>query len=164
MALWKLRVGLLVLAALFLGSGCSEDSPPTAPGSGHTARNVNLAYEIDYLDLDTDSVETPPPFLPSAGMDLVIAYNSNTPVHGRVFQERTGREIAHLIGRRFEFVIATDADTATFTASLIDQPFGTDRTILVKTEVGAVYKLGNPVETANPRGVTFDYAKLKDGP
>lgn len=158
----SLTAAFLFLVVLL--AACSGDDKPTAP-AGPVVKNVNLSFVDDYLDLDTDSVETVPfSGIPSTGMDFRIAYNSVTDVHSRVFH-RPGREIAHLVGRTFASVGAMDADTTTFSASLIDQPFATDRTILVKSETGAVFKLGNPVETSNSAdGVTFDYAKIKDAP
>lgn len=158
----SLMSAVLILMAILLA--CSEDKKPTAP-AGPTIRNVNLSFEDDYLDLDTDSVETVP-FAgnPSTGMDFRIAYNSVPAIHAVVFQ-RSGRQIAHMVGRPFASVGVMDADTVTFSSSLNGDPFSTDRTILVKSETGAVFKLGNPVETSSSAdGVTFDYAKVKDAP
>jgi len=54
-----------------------------------------------------------------------------------------------------------DARAATFTTSLVDAPFDSSRVILIRTDQGVMFKLGNPVEAELVvDGVTFDAAPL----
>ena len=128
---------------------------------GGTPRSQWLGYSDDYMNLDVPSVERDVYMSPTdPGWDFYIAYNGSTSVHSRIFQNGgNGVEIAHLRGRTFSTVTDCDIAGATFTTGLIDEPFDTTRTILIRTDLGSVYKVGNPVETTV--SVTFGFAQLR---
>jgi len=89
------------------------------------------------------------------------AFNGARSVHSVVFHNQTGDQIAHLRGRSFSSVTSDDVATAAFQTGLIDEPFDNTRAILIRTQGGAVYAIGNPVETAT--NVTFDTERIDFG-
>jgi hypothetical protein len=120
----------------------------------------SMRYESDGLDLDAGAKVDCSITCPAA-QDFTVAYNSNTPIHSRVFH-RSSRTIAHLAGRTFSGVHLADTAGVTFSATLIDQPFDNTRTIVLRTDAGNIYKLGNPVEfgTSGADSVRFNVARL----
>ena len=152
--------GLLLLIV----SACNnDDNPLVTPDPveyGGPIQSVFLGFERDYLDLDSGIIDTgtainsPNPFA-----DFYIANNTNTTIHGRVVLT-SGREISILNGAKFSEVTVGQADSATFTASFIDEPFDTLSVFLIKTDLGSVFKLGNSVEGINNNNATFDYALM----
>jgi hypothetical protein len=125
-----------------------------------------LRYYYD-LNLETGVITNcqPMPNFCMAIDDFYLAYNSTRAVPAVVFQNRQaagGRRIAHLAGRAFSGVHLADTTGAGFVATLIDQPFDNTRTILVRTDAGNIYKLGNPVGfgTQQADSVRFQAARL----
>ena len=159
----RLLAGLVALLCLPVLVGCSEDDPAGPQKPQENVMSATIGY-YDYLDLDTGDVEVPR-FWGDApndpGMDFWPAQNSSRPVQAVIFH-RLGRSIAHLPGRSLESVTAADANNATYSTSLIDVSFDPDRVILLKTDSGAIYKMGNSSEDQN--AVSFDYVKLVDAP
>jgi hypothetical protein len=144
-------------------AGCGDDKKSTNSTPPNPVKSAHLDFESHYLDLETGNVDTVFGIdSPAAEMDINLAYNSVRVVHTVVFQT-SGRQIAHLPSRTFASVTVADTTGAPFTSNLVDTSFDANRVIMVKTNVGGVYKLGNPVETADyTDGCTFDYAKLTD--
>lgn len=70
-----------------------------------------------------------------------------------------GVEIAHLAGVALADLTEADVDGATFSVDPIDEPFGPTTVVLVRTDLGSVYALGNPTENTLLLTATFD-AKL----
>jgi hypothetical protein len=78
-----------------------------------------------------------------------------------VFQHKKGRKIAHLPDVVFEDLTRDDVAGASFTTSHVETTFDPDRVILITTDQGDVYALGNPVELSNFT-VRFEAARLPD--
>jgi hypothetical protein len=122
-----------------------------------------LRFENDFLNLDSDTVISCGQTCAfPAGTDLKIAFDPTRQTHSVVVQNQgAGVEIAYLNGAVFGDVAAEDARTAAFTASLIDAPFDGNCVILIRTDQGAVFKIGNAVEAEIAvDGVAFDAAPL----
>lgn len=124
------------------------------------AQRFTLRYAYG-LDLETGTSEDCSTACTSATRDFRLAYNSVTSTHSRVFQY-AAREIAHLVGQAFSTVHLADTVGATFSSALVDEPFDNTRTILIRTDAGNVYKLGNTVEfgTTGADSVRFHAARL----
>jgi hypothetical protein len=137
------------------GGGGGSGGFPTLAGS--------LPFYNAALDLDSDT-EIPsfmgsPGTFPGTAWDFYFANNGSRPVHAVLFQNGGNSvEIAHLLGRTFDSVTEADVATATFTTGLVDEPFDATRVVLVRTDLGAVYKVGNASEDATT--VFFDYELL----
>jgi hypothetical protein len=91
--------------------------------------------------------------------DLYVHYNSQTEPHSVIRQNlTTGVEISHLPGVTLASLTEADVTGATFTAELVADPFDGDRVILIRTDLGAVYALGDPVENEAQQTLTFNAA------
>jgi hypothetical protein len=72
--------------------------------------------------------------------------------------ETEGVELSYLWGVAFDAVTVETVGGLTFSHETIDEPFAAGDTIVVRTDSGAVFKLGNATES--DAGVTFDYSEL----
>ena len=100
-------------------------------------------------DLDTGEITVCPFGICSTQEDWdLYVYNSiSTDPHSVIRQnEATAVEIAHLPGVTLESLTEADLEGAAFTTSLISDPFDAGRVILIRTDLGNVYALGNPLE------------------
>lgn len=127
-----------------------------------------VAFESECLDLDTGELATScrERVMEEGGdvvWDAAVGYHADRNVHAVVLPNpAAGSEVALLAGRTFDDVTAADAEAATFVADVLDEPFDLGAVVLVRTDRGAVYKLGRPLEDA--MGVTFDYELLVPAP
>ena len=120
-----------------------------------------VAFEAECLDLDTGAVDDSclDPSSEASNWDVLIAYHADRTVHAVVLQNQLNNvEIAHVQNRAFNEGMLEDIAGATFTQNVIDQPFDGTRVILIRTDLGAIYKLGNAFEEES--GVSFDFELL----
>lgn len=118
-----------------------------------------LRFNRERPDLDAGGItECPFGLCPTQEeWDLYVYYNSGTDPHSVIRQNQSqGAEIAHLPGVTLETLTEADVAGATFTTELVADPFDANRVILIKTDLGAVYALGNPVEDTSAQTLTFD--------
>jgi hypothetical protein len=118
-------------------------------------------------DLDTGVItECPFGLCPTEeGWDLHVFYNSQTDPHSVIRQNlTTGVEIAHLPGVTLASLTEADVAGATFIAEWVADPFDGDRVILIQTDLGAVYALGDPVENESTQTLTFNAALISAAP
>lgn len=75
----------------------------------------------------------------------------------------TGVELAALPGTTLETLTEADVDGATFTTDPVDDPFDSNTVMLVRTDTGSVYALGNPsiAEVSFTLYLTFDAVQLQ---
>jgi hypothetical protein len=112
---------------------------------------------MEYLDLDSGTVQQCDLGFCEQGVDLHVAYNAGRIPHSVVFQDFPA-EIAHVVGIAFADVTGCDAQAAVFHQDVLDVPFDEGLVILIRTDQGATFKLGNPIET--DLGLTFDAVLL----
>jgi len=97
--------------------------------------------------------------------DLHVYYNSQTDPHSVIRQNlTTGVEIAHVAGATLASLTEADVTGATFTGEWVADPFDNDRVILVRTDLGSVYALGDPVEDESAQTLTFNAALVATAP
>jgi hypothetical protein len=93
--------------------------------------------------------------------DLWVHNNSQSEPRSVIRQnQNTGTQIAHLPGVSLEGLTEADYQAATFTGELVADPFDSGRVILIRTDTGHVYALGNPVEDLTNSRLTFDAALI----
>lgn len=95
--------------------------------------------------------------------DVYAEYESSTDPHSIIRQNQTtGVEISHLPDVTLATLAEADFVGATFTTELVDTPFDANRVILVRTDMGNVYALGNPSEDVESltQTLTFDAALI----
>ena len=142
---------------------CSAEGVSVSVVSGESAE-VSLTIDCAYADpvsftlnfsgqrpdLDTGEItECLFGFCPTQEVwDLYVYNNIDTQPHSVIRQNQTtGVEIAHLPGVTLEGLTEADFEAATFTTDLVGDPFDSGRVILIRTDLGSVYALGNPSET-----------------
>lgn len=124
------------------------------------AAEVTLEFESTCLDLDANEVVAScPRATDESAWDVFVAYRSDETPHAVMFHNlRSGVEIAILQDRDYLEVTAADADAATFSPDVQDVPFRASDVILIRTDLGQVFKLGLPVES--DENLRFDYSAL----
>lgn len=92
----------------------------------------------------------------------VWASNSSGTEGGTVIRqdEADGVEIAHLPGVTLSGLTEADYAAATFTPAPVDDPFDAARVILIRTDLGNVYALGDPSEDLLSSKLTFRAALI----
>jgi hypothetical protein len=130
---------------------------PTAQAQGTSV--VTLAFEHDGLDLDTGTVTPLAIHGENAGADIRVAFNAlRSPSAVVMAAVPDGVDIAFLPGVPFDGVGAETAAGVAFATDPVDVPFSASDTVLVRTEEGTLFKLGNASESA--AGVTLNYSAL----
>lgn len=125
-----------------------------------------LRFQRDRPNLDTgDIADCLFGLCPTgAEWDLYVYYNfySSEPGPRSVIRQNQsiGVQIAHLPGVVFEDLTEEDLQGATFTSDLVADPFDSGRVILIRTDLGNVYALGNPVEDTGAQTLSFDAALI----
>lgn len=93
--------------------------------------------------------------------DLWVYNDSKTEPHSVIRQNTTtGVEIAHLPGVTLAQLTEADFQAASFSDALVADPFDSGRVILIRTDLGNVYALGNPVEDLTNLRLAFDAALI----
>ena len=138
--------------AVSLTVTCSYDEPAS----------YTMRFGRERPDMDDGGAVTECPFSicsTQEAWDFYVYYNGGTDPHSVIRQNQTtGVEIAHLPGVTLEALTEADVGGATFTTDLVADPFDAGRVILIRTDMGYVYALGNPVEDTDAQTLTFDAA------
>lgn len=157
---------------------CAVEGVLVPVESDHTAE-VSLSIECTYADPVTFSIQfsrerpdldTEAITICSFGIcptqeewDLYVHNNTATDPHSIIRQNQTTSvEIAHLPGVTLAGLTEADFQAATFTTNLVDDPFDSGRVILIRTDLGRVYALGNPSEDLSTSKLTFDAALIAE--
>ena len=130
---------------------------PAAPVS-HTIRESR-----DRPDMDTGTmVECSFGLCPSDdAWDFYTDFDSQSDPQATIVQNvGIGVEVAHLSGVTLATLTEADYESATFSAEAASGPFGAEDVVLVRTDQGAVYALGNPEETTLTLTLTFDAVQI----
>jgi hypothetical protein len=147
-------------AGVSLNVNCTHADPVT-----YTIRFSNQRPDLDAQD-PTAIISCPFGICPTTeDWDLWAYRNSQADPESEIRQNTTnGVEIAHLPGVTLETLTEADVAGATFTTALVAEPFDAGRVILIRTDLGNVFALGNPVEdlTSSPAVLTFDAALIAE--
>jgi hypothetical protein len=138
-------------ASASLDISCAFDQPTS----------YTVQFNRERPDLDTGDVTVCPFGICSTtdAWDLWVTYSSSTG-STVIHQNQTNAvEIAHLPGVTLQDLTEEDYAGATFTTNAVSDAF-TDRVILIRTDVGNVYALGNPVVDGTASTLTFDAALI----
>jgi hypothetical protein len=153
----------MITVVAFAGGGGLRDTTFVTVEGLAGARRYQLRYEVDFLDFDADTVVSCARAcaFPDA-TDLRVHFDPTSDVHAIVVPNGgAGVEIAEIAGGDFASISAVDVGTATFTSATSGIPFDRTRVILIRTDQGAVFKLGNPVESEMVvEGVRFEAVQV----
>ncbi len=144
----------LLTSIILLGFALMVSVPAIA------AEIATLEVEIQALDLDAGTVLDPSPedVIAPAGADIELAYNADRSPHAVVFPVGEGVEVSFVAGVGFDGVSSADISKLVFSNEPTDLPFSPEHCVVIRTDQGAVFKIGNAVETG--LSVTFNYAAL----
>jgi hypothetical protein len=129
------------------------------------ATSYTLQFSRLRPDLDTGEVITCPFGICSSpdDWDLYVHRSTQTEPESVIRQNQTNEvEIAHLPGVTLEELTEEDFQGAEFTTALVADPFDAGRVILIRTDLGNVFALGNPVEDGVEGTLTFDAALIAE--
>lgn len=119
-----------------------------------------LRSSRDRPDLDTGTiVECSFGICPSDEVwDIWVKFKSTDP-QAHIYQNQTTGnevEVAHVSGTTLAELTEADYEAATFSTELVESPFDANTVVLVRTQLGNVYALGNPVEDTLMLTLAFD--------
>jgi hypothetical protein len=122
---------------------------------------ATLEFEVDTLNLDAGAIiaQDPAEIDGTEGADVRVAYNADRFTHSVVVLAGETSSMAFLAGTSYESVTAADMPSLSFSTDVVNQPLEAYDTVVVKTDSGAVFKLGNAIEEET--AVTIDYAQLQ---
>ncbi len=148
---WRARL------AVALGFMACATVPLAQAGETYS---VTLAFETDGLDLDSGALTSTlePAGEPDAS-DIRIAYNALRPVAAVVVPAGEGVEMAFLPNTGMNAVSSASLADLAFSPQAPDIPFTVFDTVVVRTDMGAHYKLGNVSEQTET--VSFDYQLIE---
>jgi hypothetical protein len=121
-----------------------------------------MGFELQALELDSGAVldVTVADIGEPSGADVRFAYNADRTPHAVVVPASTeGVELAFVDEVAYDGVTAADVAGLSFSTEPVDLPFEAQDTVVVRTDTGAVFKIGNAVESGF--SVTFNYAQLQ---
>lgn len=122
------------------------------------AEVISIEVESQVLDLDTGTVTNREYLTIPPGADVKLAYNADRTPHAVAFPATEGVEMAFVANVGFDGVSSADIPGIVFSSEPTDIPFSPDHCIVIRTDQGAIYKIGNAVETGSL--VTFNYSAL----
>jgi hypothetical protein len=97
----------------------------------------------------------------TAVWDLYAHQNTTTDPRTEIRHNDKTVQIAHVNGATLSTLTEAQVTAAAFTADLIQQPFRSDRVILIRRTGGSIYALGNPSEDLATGRVAFQAALLQ---
>ena len=146
---WRFHKPIILLAVALVVSA------PTM-----AAEIITVETESQVLDLDAGTIVgalTEDPTVPT-GADVKLAYNDDRTPHAVVIPVGEGVEIAFAAGVGFDGISSSDLGSLAFSAEPSDLPFSADDCVVVRTDQGTFFKLGNATESG--LSITFNYEQL----
>lgn len=134
-----------------------------APLSQVLAASVAVIdVEVQVFDLDSGAVldSTPGMLETPTGGDVRFAYNPDRIIHIVALPAGEGVELAFVDEVAFDAVSAANVAGLTFSSVPIDLPLEASDTVVLRTDTGAIFKIGNAVENSLAV-VTFNYERIQ---
>ncbi len=125
------------------------------------AASETLEFETHGLDLDTGTVVEgdPSQMIEPNGADFFVAYNADFIPHAVLVLASEQVDMAFLNNVALTDVTLDSITELTFTADSMDQPLKQNDTVIVRTDTGNIFKLGNAIESET--SVTINYEQLQ---
>ncbi len=146
---WRFHLPIILLGYAFMVS---------APAMA--AEIITMEVESQVLNLDagtladalTEDLTTP------AGADVQLAYNADRMPHAVIFPVGEGVELAFIASVGFDGISSSDVSNLAFSTEPIDLPFSANDCVVIRTDQGTFFKLGNATESG--MSITFNYEPL----
>ena len=131
------------------------------PDRIEAAESATIEMETQALNLDNGVVSDSAGDLTAepTGADVLFSYHADWTPHAVVWPAVEGIEFAFIDNVSFNDVSVADMAGLSFSAEPLDLPLETGDTVVVLTDTGAVYKLGNAMESAGT--VTISYEQIQ---
>ncbi len=117
-----------------------------------------LAFEAEEFDLDGGIVTEAVDVADGSFADIKVAYNADRDLHSVVVPVTEHVEMAFVEGVAFDGITLDEVANLAFSSEAVDLPFSTNDCIVIRSDQGVFYKIGNAVESDT--AVTFNYASL----
>jgi len=92
------------------------------------------------------------------GADVQLAYNADRTPHVVVFPVGEGVELAFVVSVGFDGISSSDVSDLAFSTEPMDLPFSANDCVVIRTDQGMFFKLGNATESG--LSITFNYELL----
>ena len=124
------------------------------------AEIITMDVESQVLDLDAGTVvdALTEDLTAPTGADVQLAYNADRTPHAVVLPVGEGVELAFVAGVGFDGISSSDVSNLAFSTEPIDLPFSANDCVVIRTDQGTVFKLGNATESG--MSITFNYEPL----
>ena len=159
MSLWQIWVPAtdqwrFLTAIILVGCAFMVSAPAMA------AESATLEMESQVFDLDTGTAidASPGDVIALTGADVQLAYNADRTPHAVVVPVTEGVEMSFVAGVGFDGVSSADVSNLVFSSEPTDLPFSPEHCVVIRTDQGALFKIGNAAESGS--SVTFNYAAL----
>ncbi len=125
------------------------------------AEIATLEFESQAFDFNAGTIInlSPEDVIAPAGADVQLAYNADRTPHAVVFPIGEGVEMSFVASVGFDGISSSDIPNLVFSSEPTDLPFSANDCVVIRTDTGAVYKLGNAVESIT--AVTFNYELIQ---
>ena len=125
------------------------------------AASETLEFETHGLDLDTGTVveNDPSQVIEPNGADFFVAYNADFIPHAVLVLASEQVDMAFLNNVALTDITLDSIIGLTFPAHSMDQPLKQNDTVIVRTDTGNIFKLGNAIESET--SVTINYEQLQ---
>ena len=124
------------------------------------AEIITMEVESQVLDLDAGTVADAltEDLTAPTGADVQLAYNADRTPHAVVLPVGEGVELAFVASVSFDSISSSDVSNLVFSTEPTDLPFSANDCVVIRTDLGTVFKLGNATESG--LSVTFNYEPL----
>ena len=135
----KLDITIFILAIALIGFALPAQI---------MAASQTLEFETQGLDLDTGTVVENVQIQEDETnvKDFSFTYNADVIPHAVRFTASERVEMVFLDNINFDSVTADSIIGMSFMVDVVDQPLGQNDTIVLRTDTGSIFKLGNAIE------------------
>ena len=146
---WRFHTPIILFCYALMGS-----TPAMA------AEIITMEVESQVLDLDAGTVADAltEDLTAPTGADVQLAYNADRTTHAVVFPIGEGVELAFVAGVGFDGISSSDISILPFSTEPIDLPFSANDCVVIRTDQGVFFKLGNATESG--MSITFNFEPL----
>ncbi len=151
-----IRLSMAIFLSLLVMAAAMANTPEVP-----AVFTASLDFETQALDLDTGNIVERMPFgLPiSDDTDVYMAFNAGRIPHAVIVPVGVSTEIAYMQGVAYDVVTAEDIVNLEFSREPPDLPLAPMDTVVIRTNSGQVFKLGNCEESES--WVAFDYKAVQ---
>lgn len=146
---WRFHTPIILLGYAFAVSA-----------SAMAAELITMQVESQVLDLDTGTIvdALPEDLTAPTGADVRLAYNADQSTHAVVYPVGSGVELAFVASVGFDGISSSDVPNLAFSTEPIDLPFSANDCVVIRTDQGTEFKLGNATESG--MSITFNFESL----